>query len=125
MHDSLLMGIGRHMIPVPRFIWLRQVSRGARRLKESLGFMSEDHHRIRYYVVRELPRRAAPILPEYISQQLGLPLARVNTVLEDLEKNLTFLFRNSQGAVAWAYPVTADRTPHRVAFSTGEQIYAA
>ncbi len=125
MRDSLLMGIGRHMIPVPRFIWRRQVSRGARRLKESLSFMSGDHHRIRYFLVRELPRRAAPISPEYLSQHLGMPSARVNSVLKDLEKHLTFLFRNSQGAVTWAYPVTADLTPHHVVFSTGEQIYAA
>ncbi len=125
MRDSLLMGIGRHMIPVPRFVWHRQVSRGARRLKESLSFMSGDHHRIRYFLVRELPRRAAPIPPEYVSQQLDMPLARVNSVLEELEKHLTFLFRNSQGAVAWAYPVTADRTPHHVVFSTGEQTHAA
>jgi hypothetical protein len=38
---------------------------------------------------------------------------------------MTFLFRNEQGAVAWAYPVTVDRTPHYVTFSTGEQVYAA
>jgi hypothetical protein len=38
---------------------------------------------------------------------------------------MTFLFRNEHGAVEWAYPVTAARTPHRVAFSTGERINAA
>ena len=38
---------------------------------------------------------------------------------------MTFLFRNSQGAVTWAYPVTVEPTPHRVAFSTGEEVYAA
>ncbi len=42
-----------------------------------------------------------------------------------LEKHMTFVFRNEQGAVTWAYPVTVDRTPHRVAFSTGERVYAA
>ena len=38
---------------------------------------------------------------------------------------MTFLFRNAQGAVTWAYPVTVE--PRRTAspFSTGEQIYAA
>ena len=28
-------------------------------------------------------------------------------------------------AVAWAYPVTVDTTPHHVSFDTGEQLYAA
>jgi hypothetical protein len=49
----------------------------------------------------------------------------VNTILDDLEKKLTFLFRNEEGAVAWAYPVTVDKTPHHLTFSTGEQLYAA
>jgi hypothetical protein len=38
---------------------------------------------------------------------------------------MTFLFRNEQGSVTWAYPVTVDQTPHRVTFSSGEQVYAA
>jgi hypothetical protein len=38
---------------------------------------------------------------------------------------MTFLFRNEEGAVTWAYPVTVERTPHRVSLSTGEQVYAA
>jgi len=49
----------------------------------------------------------------------------VNTILEDLERHMTFLFRNDDGAVIWAYPVTVDRTPHHVKLSTGEQVYAA
>jgi hypothetical protein len=48
----------------------------------------------------------------------------VNALLDELEKKLV-LFRNEQGAVVWAYPATADRTPHHVTFSTGEQGYAA
>ena len=125
MRNSLLTGIGRYMFPMPSFVWRRQVSRGARNLKNSLGFMSPDHHRVRCFVVRELPRKAAPLTPAYISRELGLPLPALNSMLEELEKHLTFLFRNPEGDVSWAYPVTADATPHKVAFSTGEEIYAA
>ena len=64
-------------------------------------------------------------LSEDIADKLNLPVDRVNIILEDLEKHLTFLFRNEQGAVAWAYPVTTDTTPHHVTFSTGEQLHAA
>ena len=46
-------------------------------------------------------------------------------ILDDLEKRMTFLYRNPQGCVTWAYPVTVDRTPHRVEFSSGEKLYAA
>jgi len=63
--------------------------------------------------------------PEFISQKLELPLARIKTILDELERNLFFLVRNGQGAVSWAYPVTVDDTPHHLTFSTGEQLYAA
>lgn len=125
MSDSVLMGTGRWMIPIPGWMWRRQVAGGEKRLKASLGFMSEDHHRVRYFVVREIPRAGAPLSPEFISRMLDLPAPRLNQILDDLERNLTFLYRNPRGEVEWAYPVTTDRTPHRVRFSTGETISAA
>ena len=87
--------------------------------------MSEAHHLVRYFVVREMPRIGRPIEPALISEELKLPPDRVNTILDDLEQNLFFLFRNEQGAVAWAYPVTVEETPHHLTFDTGEQLYAA
>jgi hypothetical protein len=102
-------------------IWRRQV-------KEDpwvLEFMTEDHHRVRDFVVLEIPRAGKPLTPELIARALDLPLEQVADILNDLEHHMTFLFRNEAGAVAWAYPVTADTTPHHVTFSTGEQTYAA
>jgi hypothetical protein len=108
------------MLPLPRPVWQKHVRGGAR-----LDFMSEDHHRVRNYAVRELPRIAVPLPPERIAQALDLPLVRVVELLEDLERHMTFLFRDEQGAVVWAYPVTVERTPHRITFDSGEQAYAA
>jgi hypothetical protein len=68
---------------------------------------------------------ALRVPPELIAERLHLSVERVNVILDELEKHMTFVFRNGQGAVAWAYPVTVDRTPHRITFSTGEQVYAA
>jgi hypothetical protein len=87
--------------------------------------MSEEHHLVRYFVVRELPHAGQPLQPEFISRELNLPLTQVNTILDELERNLFFLVRNEQGAVSWAYPVTVDQTPHELTFSTGERLYAA
>jgi hypothetical protein len=87
--------------------------------------MSEEHHLVRDFTVRELPRTGKPIPPERIAQALGLPPAHVVALLDELEKGMTFLFRNEEGAVTWAYPVTVDPTPHRVTFSSGEGVYAA
>lgn len=125
MSNNMLLGVGHWMVPIPPVLWHRRVSRGARYLKASLAFMSPEHHMVRDFAVREIPRLGKPMPPEFIGQYLDLPPARVNTILEDLERHMTFLFRNEDGAVTWAYPVTVERTPHHVNLSTGEQVYAA
>jgi hypothetical protein len=125
MGNSLLMGVWRLMVPVPEMVWQGQVVKGAEGTVAKLAFMSEEHHMVRDFVVKEIPRVGEPISPELIAQALDLPLTRVVALLDELEKNMTFLFRNEHGAVTWAYPVTTAQTPHRVAFSTGEQGHAA
>ena len=120
MKDNLLLGLWRYTLPIPSLIWRKQV-RGA----AHLDFMAEDHHRVRNFVVTELPRVGKPLSREFIAGELGLPLTRVTDILDELERHMTFLFRNEEGDVAWAYPVTVDATPHHVSFSTGERINAA
>jgi hypothetical protein len=87
--------------------------------------MSREHHLVRNFVVREMPIAGKPLSPVFIAQKLDLPFERTKIILDELEKHMTFLFRDEQGAVIWAYPVTVERTPHRLTFSTGEQLYAA
>lgn len=123
--DNILLGFSRFMIPIPRFIWKRQLPAKERHMAASLSFMSEQHHAVRNHVVKELPRSGKPLPPESIAQSTNLPVERVVAILDDLQKHMTFLFRNKEGAVTWAYPVTVDRTPHHVALSTGESAYAA
>jgi hypothetical protein len=94
-------------------------------MRERLAFMTAAHHQVRYHVVRELPRTGKAIRPEQIAADLELPLAQVISILDDLEKNLTFLFRDETGSVAWAYPVTVQLTPHAIGFSSGERLYGA
>jgi hypothetical protein len=124
MTDRLLLGLGRHLIPIPRMLWRRMIEANGRKARASLEFMSQDHHRVRDFVVTELPRVGAPLTPETIAATLMLPVPRVTTLLDDLERHLTFLFRNDQGAVTWAYPVTVETTPHRARFRTGEEAYS-
>jgi hypothetical protein len=118
--DKLLLGVWRYLVPIPRPIWQSQVRGDA-----ELGFMSEEHHRVRDFAVLEIPRVGEPLAPEFIAQELDLSRPQVVSILDDLEAHMTFLFRNEQGAVTWAYPVTVDQTPHRITFSSGEQVYAA
>jgi len=120
MNDTLFLGVGRHLTPIPAAVWHRHVHGDA-----NLEFMSADHHRIRNFVVVELPRVNQPISMDYISQSLNLPLVQVVKIVDDLEKHMKFLYRSDGSSVTWAYPVTVDVTPHQITFSTGEQIYAA
>jgi hypothetical protein len=122
--DRLLLGLGRYMIPIPRMVWHRLMKANARKIRAGLGFMSADHHRVRDFVVTELPRAGAPLPPESIAEQLALSVSRVRSILDELEQHLTFLFRNDRGEVTWAYPVTVDETPHHASFSTGEEAYS-
>jgi hypothetical protein len=124
MRDALLLGFGRHIVPIPSFLWRRQVARTACQAAASLAFMSDDHRRVRDFVVREIPRRGA-LPPAVIAAAVDLPAKRVTALLGDLERRLTFLFRNAAGAVEWAYPHSAANTPHELRFSTGERLHAA
>ena len=125
MGDCVLIGRAREIVEVPWQEWEQGLAGRVPVIQGRLGFMSPDHHLVRNFAVRELPRRGSPMPPEFISGKLGLPLERVISIIEELEKNLTFLYRNEKGEVAWAYPVTVDKTPHEAAFSTGEKLYAA
>ncbi len=125
MGENILLGRGQRIVKYPRRKWEQDLAQAPERIAAGLDFMSKEHHRARNFVVRELPQIGKPLTPEFIAAELNLPLVRVNVILDDLEKNLTFLFRNEQGAVVWAYPVTVAETPHRVSFSSGEQVNAA
>ena len=124
MKDRLLLGLGRFMMPIPRVLWQHAMKANAREVRLGLAFMSADHHRVRDFVVMELPRRGAPLPPEAIAAALDLALPRVVALLDELEKHLLFLFRNEHGEVTWAYPVTVETTPHHAHFSTGEEAYS-
>ncbi len=120
MNRKLYLGLWRWLLPIPAQIWRRQIKGEAH-----LEFMTPEHHRVREFVVVEIPRVAKPLSPSYIAESLSMDEADVLRILDELEKKMTFLYRDEQGAVLWAYPVTAARTPHRITFSSGERISAA
>jgi hypothetical protein len=122
--DKLLLGIRRYVVPIPRVVWEPLVKAGGRKARASLSFMSEDHHRVRDFAVLELPRTGAPLSAAAIAKALDLSLARVGSILDDLEEHLTFLFRSDGENVTWAYPVTVEETPHHARFSSGEEAYS-
>ena len=125
MKEYVLSGEGNQLTEIPRDIWEQHVAQSPREIKKMLGFMTSDHHLIRNFVVGVLPSIGKPIPPELISEELNMSLSKTTKILDDLEKNLFFLVRNEKGEISWAFPVTVDKTPHQMTFSTGERLNAA
>jgi hypothetical protein len=126
MKDRVLIGGGEKIYEIPAENWRKHLTEGREHMQVRSGFMTEDHHRVRNFAVRELPRNQGKALSAAeISRRLDLSLDRVVTILEELQKNLFFLVLNEMGEVNWAFPVTSDWTPHRLSFSSGEYVFAA
>jgi len=125
MDGKVRIGFWRHMLPVPASLLEKRAEKGGRKIREELAFMTGDHRRVHHFIVREMPSFGRPMDPKLIAGGVDLTEERVTTILQELEERKLFLFRNDEGAVVWAYPVTVEETPHRLTFSTGEKIYAA
>jgi hypothetical protein len=125
MEENILLGRNGQILEFPQAVWKQHLDQIPEHSRDRLSFMTENHHQVRYFVVKELVNKGKPIRPEWISAILNLPVEQVKVILDELERKLFFLVRNEQGAVAWAYPVTVEPTPHRLNFSTGEQLFGA
>jgi len=125
MKESVLFGQGRQYNEIPRQKWEEHLKQAPTHDDPRHAFMTDEHRQVRNFVVRELPRLGKPMPAGFIAESLKQPLGRVNTILVDLEKYLFFLVRNGQGEVTWAYPITVEKTPHALTFSSGERLYAA
>ncbi len=125
MRNKLMAGVWRYIVGVPPFLWQKQIEKAVQRVRRSTAFMSPEHRSVHHYVVREMPKLGKPVPPELVAQQLSLTSERTEEILANLETHLTFLYRNSDGEVTWAYPVTVEKTPHAITFHSGEQLYGA
>ncbi len=125
MGNRLMTGVWRFMVEVPPHLWEKEIEKKGLKVKRAAAFMSPEHRAVHHFVVREMPRLGAPVPAETVARSLAIPLEQVTKILRDLEQHLTFLHRNDQGQVVWAYPVTVAQTPHAIRFDTGERLFAA
>lgn len=58
LRDRVLLGVGRHIVPAPGYLVHHESNKEARKGQSRLAFMTPDHHRVRDFAVRELPRGA-------------------------------------------------------------------
>lgn len=125
MANKLMLGFWRFLLNVPPNLWQKQIYRARKRVRRENSFMTKEHRLIHHTVVRELPETSMPLGPDYLAKATGVKENRVREILDELEKRMTFIWRNPEGSVVWAYPVTVEKTPHRVTFSSGQEAYAA
>jgi hypothetical protein len=125
MSGTILVGVNREIRSVPDGSFVQSIEGLPAKMASRLAFMTDNHHMVRDFVVREMPRQLRPLSPQDIVMVTGLDLRKVSVILQDLERNLFFLVRNSEGNVNWAFPVTTSLTPHKLSFSMGENIFGA
>jgi len=124
MFKRILLGAGRRMVPVPEWLFRPMVGRDAKRLARRPA-LEPNQRRVQHFAVREIPRRREPIAPEVFAALLELSVEEVRQILDELERRMTFLCRRGGENVVWAYPVTAEETPHQVRMDGGEAFSAA
>jgi hypothetical protein len=112
--DTVLIGRGTRTLEMPADQWKSHVAAATERISSRLGFMSEEHHLVRRFVVTQIAQRVMPVTEAQMSSQLKLSRYRVHQIVVELESRLFFLARNPEGAVSWAYPFTADQSPHTI-----------
>jgi hypothetical protein len=125
MKKTIMIGWWRFILKVPSLLLEKQKAGVKEKIAAHLAFMTDEHRLIHHCIVRELPHAGKPLSPEAIAAMVNMPVERVVVILDDLESHMTFLYRTNRRDVSWAYPVTVEKTPHRVTFDTGEQLYAA
>ena len=112
------------MLPIPEWLFRPMVDRDARKLATRPP-LAPAARSAQHFAVREIPRRSQPIAPATFAAELDLPIDEVHEILDDLERRMTYLCRRGGEGVVWAYPVTAELTPHQVRFDGGEAFSAA
>ena len=125
IQGSVLFGFRKTMVPVPALIVNREMDKMVRRIKMKVSGFTAEKRKVHHFIVRELPGRGGPISINDVAHELGMPLRRVEVLIDELENDKTFLYRRNSTGINWAYPVTVEATPHKISFSTGECVNAA
>ena len=119
------IGSSKKTFMIPAFITNKVLKAGANRAQKRVAAFSKEKKAVHHFVIKTMPQIQKPLSLDFIAKELDLPLEKVSTLVDELEGEKTFLYREDSSEINWAYPVTTRNTPHRVTFSSGEQINAA
>ena len=122
---KMYMGVGKFMIPVPKMISAIGVKKSVAGAKRNAALLSKEERRVHHFAVREMATADEPLTMDAISAALDLPLHRVAEIVCKLETMKTFVYRNDDDGINWAYPFSLEDTGHELTASTGERLFAA
>jgi len=122
---KMLMGIGGFMISIPRVISEKGLQKGVAGAKAKAALLSAQERTIHHYIVKKMAIAQEPITAELVSEELSIPVDRVEKAIDKLEGMKTFLYRSDSKAINWAYPLSLENTGHEMSTSTGERFFAA
>jgi hypothetical protein len=74
MKENVLLSAGQMVTDIPRETWEQHIEQAPKDISKMLGFMTNTHHLVRNFVVRELPSVGKPLSPGLISEELNLSL---------------------------------------------------
>jgi hypothetical protein len=77
MNEGIRMGQGREIISIPRQAWEQGLVQRKKQIAARIAFMTEDHQRVRNFVVKEIPNQRKPLSPEFINRELNMPFGGV------------------------------------------------
>ena len=119
------LGLNGFLVPVPGSLVRYLAGRESARWGRKNARLSPLQATVRRLAVQHLPASEGPLTAEAIAELGGLPGPDVAVALGELHRKLGFLALDGDGAVAWAYPVTLDNTPHHLTFESGERMSGA
>ena len=123
--EMLLVGRSGRLDRVPARPWRDALANVAERMRDRLAFMTPNHRAVREAAVVYLATTGRPLSPLDLARVTKLDPSAVDVLLDELHRGLFFLVREPGGDVSWAFPVTVDRTPHHLAFDSGERLWGA
>ena len=111
---TVLKGENDKITPIPESVWMEELMASPPHIGRRLEFMTPDHHRLRNLAVTQVATGEGPVRVDWFAARLEMTPAEVDARLDELEQGLFFLVRDPEGHVNWAFPFSAEETPHQV-----------
>jgi hypothetical protein len=117
---TLLHGEKDRITPIPEAGWMEELLASPAHIARRLEFMPPDHRRIRNLAVTRIAAGKGPVRVDWLVARLAMTPTEVEARLDELERGLFFVVRDSRGHVNWAFPFSAEETPHVVDLGRAE-----